>query len=66
MALSRAYRKDSFNQKVLTADVFEKTTPKLLSTLWKQANDIEITFDFLYCIKNSLVRFKSLLAGKKA
>lgn len=39
---------NSFNEKMLVADIFEvKKTSNALRKLWQEAKDIEITLDFL-------------------
>lgn len=39
---------ESFNEKMLTADIFEvKKTSNTIKKLWQSAKDIEITLDFM-------------------
>lgn len=39
---------NSFNEKMLVADIFEvKKTSNAIKKLWQEAKDIEITLDFL-------------------
>lgn len=38
---------ESFNAKMVSADVFGKTKQNVLKKLWHEAKSIEITLDFL-------------------
>jgi len=39
---------NDFNEKMLAADIFEvKKTSNAIKKLWQEANDIEITLDFM-------------------
>lgn len=39
--------KDLFNEKLLTADVFESSKKVYVKNIWNEAQDIEITLDFI-------------------
>ena len=40
-------KKDVLSKKLLTADVFEQSKTNGLKNLWNEAQDIEITLDFI-------------------
>ena len=56
--------KDLFKERILTADVFEKTGAGKLKTLIDEAKDIEITLDFISYGGNLVKKFLSKVLPK--
>ena len=56
--------KDLFKEKILTADVFEKTKTTRLKNLLTEAKDIEITLDFITYGSNLVKKILSKVLPK--
>ena len=56
--------KDLFKEKILTADVFEKTRAASLKDLLEEAKDIEITLDFITYGSNLVKKLLSKVLPK--
>ena len=57
-------KKDVLANKILTADVFEQTKTNGLKELWNEAQDIEITLDFITYGSNLIKKLLSKVLPK--
>lgn len=57
-------KQDTLSKKILTADVFEQSKTNGLKELWNEAQDIEITLDFITYGSNLIKKLFSRVLPK--
>lgn len=57
-------KQDTLSKKILTADVFEQSKTNGLKELWNEAQDIEITLDFITYGSNLIKKLFSKVLPK--
>lgn len=64
VVIKTSEKKDVLANKILTADVFEQTKTNSLKELWNEAQDIEITLDFITYGSNLIKKLLSKVLPK--